>query len=94
MSLTNQEYVLNEGGDKACTQVYIQVQCSFDDAQLQKNKQASITIACVSTIAAILYWTALWYFKKMQNLKEKMYDVKNTNAEDFTVQMDITDNMW
>ena len=78
--------------DKA--KVYIQFECEVNRDIIEKNQKEGLLTATIAVIASILFTLVIWMLKLQQNLDEKIYDVQNVTACDFTTELRITNKMW
>jgi hypothetical protein len=51
-------------------------------------------ISCLGVLLVLIYLTVLHYFKRHSALTQLKWDVMTVTPGDYTVQLEITEEMW
>jgi len=51
-------------------------------------------ISCLGVLLVLIYLTVLHYFKRQSALTQLKWDVMTVTPGDYTVQLEITEEMW
>lgn len=73
---------------------FVQYSCEMqENEKFFKYRQVTMSVFCVLMIS-ILFVLCIWYIQHTVDLGGMQYDVSTIVASDYTVEMDITDDMW
>lgn len=64
-----------------------------EEEKFEKYNKVTLSTFCVLMIA-VIFILCIWYLQHTVDLGGMQYDVSTIVASDYTVEMDITDDMW
>jgi hypothetical protein len=51
-------------------------------------------ISCCAVLLVLIYMTVIHYFKRHSDLSQLKWDMQTITPGDYTMQLEITDDMW
>lgn len=73
---------------------FVQYACEMqEEEKFEKYNKVTLSTFCVLMIA-VIFILCIWYLQHTVDLGGMQYDVSTIVASDYTVEMDITDDMW
>lgn len=78
----------------AFARAYIQHFCLFTEEQLKDNNLRGILDAAIFVIILALYHSILRFYKNTELLKFKVWDFRTVKANNYTIQINISRQMW
>lgn len=85
-------------GQNECTEnparIYIQYKCSLSEEELQNNRDAIVVNIYLSVGVMLIIGFTYYLHKKYQVLYRNRLNKGLAIANKFTLQLDITDQMW
>lgn len=74
--------------------VFTQVKC-FETEQYKSNKRTiALSFSCLGVFGCVTYLIIMYYRLFVNQIDFKLWDMKTVTANDFTVELKITDDLW
>lgn len=92
------DYIVNQQQYPGCitnnTRIYWQMTCLSDVDTVNHKRQMGTIIVCIGVVISFVFILFVAYLQKTARLDYKVWDVDTVTAADFTVEFQITDNLW
>jgi hypothetical protein len=76
------------------SRVFVTYTCEQPADLLAEKQNSTSAIACCGVFLVLIYSTVIFYFKRHSNLNQLKWDIQTITPGDYTMQMEITPEMW
>lgn len=73
---------------------FVTYTCEQDSETLADKKNQAAKISCLAVALILVYLSILHYFKRHSDLTQKKWDMLTVTPGDYTMQLEITEEMW
>jgi len=61
---------------------------------MNSKREQGLFIACCAAFSGVLFMIVVWYLRKTNDVDFMKWDLENLTASDFTIEYEITEDMW
>jgi hypothetical protein len=74
--------------------LFVSYSCTQTQEVLAEKQNMTSVISCCGVLLVLIYMTVIHYFKRQSDLSQLKWDMKTITPGDYTMQLEITEDMW
>ena len=75
------------------SEIYAQIECTLTPAEIEMQTLNGLFVVMIFIVITNVYLVHMYYIQTVESLREKKYDLQNTNLSDYSVEMVVTNKM-